>query len=66
MYVWKHSDSSVKNYVFDIYAQTDAIFEQEAAEELLENNNNINISMISDFPSAITGFQRRSCLKRPA
>lgn len=62
-YVLDHSDSGVKNYVFDVYAQEDAIFDTDAAAELLKNSENlVNISMISDFPKTITGFQREIVL----
>ncbi len=62
-YVLEHSDSGVKNYVFDVYAQEDAIFDTDAAAEFLKNSENlVNISMISDFPKTITGFQREIVL----
>lgn len=62
-YVLDHSDSGVKNYVFDVYAQEDAIFDTDAAAELLKKSENlVNISMISDFPKTITGFQREIVL----
>ncbi len=61
-YAVENSSSNVKNYVFDIYDQTNALFDNSAANSLLHllqtNTNHINISMISNFHEGVTGFQR--------
>lgn len=61
-YAVENSSSNVKNYVFDIYDQTNALFDNSAANSLLQllqtNTNHINISMISNFHEGVTGFQR--------
>ncbi|MBD5104388.1 MAG: hypothetical protein HDT47_05955 [Ruminococcaceae bacterium] len=55
-----NSDVSVNNYIFDFYNQTEAIFENDISDDLLEKikNRNINISIISPEADSITGYQK--------
>ena len=59
-YVADNSDASVNNYIFDFYNQTEAIFENDISDDLLEKikNRNINISIISPEADSITGYQK--------
>ena len=53
------SDTDVNNFIFIIYNQKDAVFEQNIADELCEKakNNGINISIVSPLNTALSGFQ---------
>lgn len=59
-YVVDNSSDEFRNYIFDIYDQTNALFDNGTAGNLLQTN--VNISMISNFPKTITGFQREIVL----
>lgn len=52
-------DKSAQNFVFDIYNQQNAVFEQGIADELCKNakKNGVNISIISRSKNELTGFQ---------
>lgn len=54
-------DKSTKNFVFDIYNQQNAVFEQDIANELCKNakENGVNISVISRSSNSLTGYQKR-------
>ncbi len=54
-------DKSAKNFVFDIYNQQNAVFEQDIANELCKNakENGVNISVISRSSNSLTGYQKR-------
>lgn len=53
------SDMNVNNFIFIIYDQKDAIFEQNIADELCQKakNNGININTVSPLNTALSGFQ---------
>ncbi|MBD5104146.1 MAG: lipase family protein [Ruminococcaceae bacterium] len=59
-YVVENSDASVNNYIFDFYNQTEAIYEDNIADDLLEKikSRNINISIISPEAESVTGYQK--------
>ena len=59
-YVADNSDASVNNYIFDFYDQTEAIYENNIADDLLEKikSRNINISIISPEAESVTGYQK--------
>lgn len=54
-------DKSAKNFIFDIYNQQNAVFEQDIANELCKNakENGVNISVISRSSNSLTGYQKR-------
>lgn len=54
-------DESANNFVFDIYNQQNAVFEQGVADELCGNakKNKVNISIISRSSNRLTGFQKQ-------
>ena len=54
-------DKSAQNFVFDIYNQQNAVFEQGVADELCKNakKNGVNISIISRSSNKLAGFQKQ-------
>ena len=53
------SDPNVTNYIFEIYSQNDAVFEQNTANELLTEakKKGIKISIVSPSKASLSGFQ---------
>ena len=56
-------DTSVNNYVFTLFDQTNSLFEQNIAEELgnKAKKNGINISVITPSFEELVGFQKTIC-----
>lgn len=52
--------NNTKNYIFDIYAQDDAVYDTKLCDSILNaaSENKVNISLISDT-DALTGFQSK-------
>ena len=57
-YVVENSDASVNNYIFDFYNQTEAIYEDNIDDDLLEKIKSCNISIISPEAESVTGYQK--------
>ena len=57
----EHCNPSENNFVFDIFSQENAVYEQEAANDLCKNakKKGVNISIISLSQNSLTGFQQR-------
>lgn len=57
------ADTSVNNYVFTLFDQTNSVFEQNIAEELgnKAKKNGINISVITPSFEELVGFQKTIC-----
>lgn len=57
------ADTSVNNYVFTLFDQTNSLFEQNIAEELgnKAKKNGINISVITPSFEELIGFQKTIC-----
>lgn len=53
------SDTDVNNFIFVIYDQKDAIFEQNIADELCKKaeSDDINVSIVSPSETTLSGFQ---------
>ncbi len=54
-------DASEKNYIFSVYSQENAIFEQNIVNDVYNSakGNNINISIISESSDDFTGYQKQ-------
>ena len=58
--VFELPEKGVRNYIFDIYAQNNAVFDKNTAG-LLSNNaweNHISIGIVTEFDSSFTGYQQ--------
>ena len=57
------ADTSVNNYVFTLFDQTNSLFEQNIAEKLghQAKENGINISVITPSFEELVGFQKTIC-----
>lgn len=55
------ADASDNNFVFELYSQKDAIFEQEIADELCQKavDKGVNICIFTVFDGQLTGYQRQ-------
>lgn len=56
--VLANADPNVRNYIFDIFAQDKAIYEQSTAARINENakNNKVHVSFVSEYDGEFKGF----------
>lgn len=56
--VLANADSNVRNYIFDIFAQDKAIYEQSTAARINENakNNKVHVSFVSEYDGEFEGL----------